>query len=317
MLKKIFKFGNKKKRLLGIDYDCESVKILDVKMLKNQYYEIHNYIRFPVKEANQNATELERFALSLEDIKKENLFFVDCNKYDGVAIAIPASIIITKNIPLAEQLKPKEVKHFLQFNAEKYFGLQNEKFNYDYQIITKDKNVENINYELKIVAARKEQILKYLKVFQNIDVKIDAIDVDVFALKRSIRWFYNDLKSPYAIVNIDTKRFIFCVVNDRNIIYFHTNYGMEFENVPYCISQIISQIEMYLTTHQLGIQNIIMVGKINMTLVREIKKIMDLSIFIPDIFSKLRSADMQDNKQNLTSDALFLFICLGMILNFR
>jgi len=291
---KIFKNFHEKSSLYGIDFDGETLKILELEKAPSGTFNIVEYITIPISATDENhiLTSLQKTKINLLSKKKSS------------AIALPSSSIIVKSIPITGSLKNNEIEDFLYFNTEKYFGCQFKDINLDYRINCNGGGKGKIS-EIKIVAARKEKINSYTKLFKEANIPPRIIDVDIFALVRSIQWLYADLIMPYAVINIDKKRCLFCVICDKEIIHYQSSYNLVLNSIILCTAQIFSQLQMYFSAHKNQLQQIILTGELaNQELLKEVSKITETQAMIADHGDKLL---IQNGKQAM-------MICLGLAL---
>lgn len=291
---KIFKNFHKKTSLFGIDYDGETLKVLELAKSPKDMYNIVECVVIPVSDAEQN--DLAVFS------QKAKINFSSKNK--SSVIALPSSAIIAKSIPITGSLKKNEIEDFLHFNTEKYLGCQFTDINLDYRESFKGLGKEKAA-EIKIVAVRKEKINNFIALFKKANIYPKIVDVDIFALVRSIQWLYAGLNMPYAVINIDKKRCLFCVICDKEIIHYQANYNLALNSIVISTAQIFSQLQMYAAAHKNQLQKIILTGTLaNQELLKEISKITETRVIIADFGDKLL---VQNNQQSM-------MICLGLAL---
>lgn len=223
------------KNLIGIDIDSNAIRALSLGLKSNGNYQVNAY-------ASLNLTDCDNNLLVALDNIRSSLSYKKC----GIATALPSSRVTMKTISLKEKLRKSELKSFLSLNAERYLGQALPSINLDYHIRKKNDGID-----IKLVAASKKEIIAHQNLFKKTNLIPKIIDVDIFALARSVLRQTHDCCGIDAIVNIDSQRFLLCVVNKGEIIPIAFDYStcQSFRSIDEIAETINEQLKNCASTH--------------------------------------------------------------------
>lgn len=105
-------------------------------------------------------------------------------KHCLAALALPLSQVINKRIRVSACLNEEEQNVEINSNVKFYLPGMDERLYLDF--VTVEKYEQEV--ELQLIAARAEQVETYLQLLQTAGLKVKIVDVDVYAIVRSIRW---------------------------------------------------------------------------------------------------------------------------------
>jgi type IV pilus assembly protein PilM len=192
-------FFAKKKDLIGIDIGSTSVKLVKLKGTIGNY-EIENIGIAPLpSEAIVDNTLMDSSAV------------VDALRYlfDGLgmttlkdaASSVSGNSVIIRKISLAA-MSSEELEDEIQWEAEQYIPFDINDVNIDFQMLEPDENDPSRMYVL-LVASKKDIVNDYQSVFAEAGLKLELIDVDVFAVQNAFEMNYDpDPEEVCALVNI-------------------------------------------------------------------------------------------------------------------
>jgi len=227
-------------------------------------------------------------------------------------IAIPSSLAIVKSITIDTVLNDIEIENFLTLNAEQYLDCSLDKVDFDYKIIKQAKN----QTEIKLVAVRKELFVNCIVPLKNDGFIPKIVNIDLLALVEGVSWLMGNSEFPYAIINIDQKRLLFCVLCNNEIIYFHSNYSHDFSVTSEIVTEIGVILQLYNSLHSLEIRKIVLSGTcaLNQGLVESLVKYTHLPVEVADFSKKI----LQDKKmivdEMVVKNAPKLLIAFGLAL---
>jgi type IV pilus assembly protein PilM len=177
-------------------------------------------------------------------------------KTKNAAIALSHSAIIFKEIEIAPGLSNQEIENFLHFNVEKYTGESAKNISFDYQIIeTKGKIDEHIT--LRLITVRRERVEKCIKLLQEVNLYPKIIDIDSYALERSIRQQFKATTGLMTIINIDAGAILIVIIDHEKIVYAHEDFTNRAEIQS--VTQIITYLKEKLL-HQ-PLEKIVLAGE--------------------------------------------------------
>jgi type IV pilus assembly protein PilM len=193
-------FFTTKQNLIGVDISATSIKLIELEKFRNTC-RVKSFGIQPNEEINHN------LGLSLK-----KLFTTLKIKTKNIALALPYSSIINKDITLLSSIKKNEIENFLKLNTQKHLGYPLDKICFDYQIQNNKKN--NDTLQIKAVIAKKEQAQKLAEIAISAKLKAKTLDVNAFALARAGSFLL--AKENYKTVllaNINYDSALFCVLH--------------------------------------------------------------------------------------------------------
>jgi len=110
--------------------------------------------------------------------------WVEVNQAENcfAALALPVSQVINKKIRVAAYLNDQERHAEISSNLKFYLPGMEDRLYFDFFPVEKHEQ----EMELQLIAARAAQVETYLQVAQSAGLEIDVVDVDVYAIARSL-----------------------------------------------------------------------------------------------------------------------------------
>lgn len=219
-------FEKKKTRGVGIDIGNSSIKIVELEKREDGIF-LKNYAITKVgkeglirpgssKIINNDVGEIVKKIFNDIELKDKNI---------NVAIPSFASLITTIELPPASE---KEIEQIIQVEASKYIPVPLTEVIYGWEIINSKQLKDEIeNGELLLKASRKTSVKvvlvsimknisqEYEKVFENSGYNIESLEVDTFALKRSI---IGAKKGNYLIADIGSYITNISVITNGSVV---------------------------------------------------------------------------------------------------
>jgi type IV pilus assembly protein PilM len=135
-----------------------------------------------------------------------------------VAVALPESKIFTRVIYDLPYLSDDELAQAIRYAAEEFVPMPMKDVNLYYQVIFRSPKKEpNSRTVVFVVAAPKNLIDKYLKVLQNANLKVVAIETEVLAVARSLVT-YNTFSPTTLIIQLGASNTDFAVISEGLIL---------------------------------------------------------------------------------------------------
>jgi type IV pilus assembly protein PilM len=194
-------FGAKSK---GVGIEIAPNKISLAQLTKQgQQYKLAKYHAIEVPEnvfEEGQITDSPALAELIDQLLKEAKV-----KPKRIATAVPMREAIIRIIPIPAELNDQELRELvLNHEASLYLPYPREEVDLDYQklgyFIDED-GIEKV--QVLLVATRREVTDTYLETFQQAGLKIDVLEINSFALIRTIKEQLNQFSSNEAVVLVD------------------------------------------------------------------------------------------------------------------
>lgn len=178
--------------LLGIDIAENSLKLLELDR-RAKTYKLKQCLSIALDfHSAQTEEEQEKIIIDAllpfahrDDIPK------------NVAIALPFSSVIVREIHLNCNLRDPELNEFLSLNAEKYFGHDIKELNFDYQVLERNRD----SMRIFLIAVRRADLEQQTRIFRAAGFVPKIVDVDVYARTRALQFLLDShLDIPPAMV---------------------------------------------------------------------------------------------------------------------
>ena len=125
--------------------------------------------------------------------------------------------VIVKKISIPKMEK-KFVAEQIRWEAEQYIPFDISDVNLDYAFLS-ESNSGYDNMDVLLVAARKEQIIKYVEIIETAGQVVSIIDVNGFALANTFLFNYGPAQSPVAVLNVGSQYTNFVVISGFDVIF--------------------------------------------------------------------------------------------------
>ncbi|PSB00663.1 type IV pilus assembly protein PilM [Merismopedia glauca] len=125
-------------------------------------------------------------------------------KVNRVATALPMREAVMRIIPVPEELEDEELRDVLNQEASLYLPYPREQVDLDYQklgVIDDEDGIAKV--QVLLVATRKEVTDSYIETFQKAGLIIDVLEINSFALIRTIREQLRQFSAQEAVVLVD------------------------------------------------------------------------------------------------------------------
>lgn len=173
-------FGSKARQLAGLDISSSSVKLVELSGGDKEGYKIERYAIEPLPRdavVDGNIANLD----AVSDAVKRVL-----RRFGGgvknVAMALPASSVITKKIILPGGLREQEMEMQVESEANQYIPFALDEVNLDFQVIGPAASGAG-EVEVLIAASRKDKVEDRVAVAQTAGLKTVVVDVESLAIE--------------------------------------------------------------------------------------------------------------------------------------
>ena len=189
---------SKKKEVIGIDIGSSSVKLVQLKDLKDSYQLLNVGITPLPPEAIVDNTLMDSAAI-VGAIK--NLITSMGIKIKDVACSISGNSVIIRKIILPV-MPLEELEDQITWEAEQYIPFDINDVNMDFQILSPD-TIDPSKMNVLLVASKKDIINDYVAVFNESGLHLSVIDVDSFAVQNAFEINHElGTEDVIALINI-------------------------------------------------------------------------------------------------------------------
>lgn len=204
MLNKLTNIFAKKTDRIGIEINPRKINIAQIVKQGQQYKLIKNVSADVPEGVYEDGQIVDSLALS--ELIKDTL---KVNKISGkkVTTAVPMREAIIRVIPVPAELDEQELKDMvLVHEAGMYLPYPREEVDLDYVKLgyfMDEDGIEKVN--VLLVATKKEVTDLYTEIFQQAELQINVLEINSFALIRTIREQLRQFGSKEAVVLVDVE----------------------------------------------------------------------------------------------------------------
>ncbi|KAI5914197.1 MAG: pilus assembly protein PilM [Proteobacteria bacterium] len=176
-------FGSRAHQLAGLDISSSSVKLVELSGGDKDGYKVERYaIETLPRDAvvDGNIANLE--AVSEAVVRALRRFGPGVR---NVAMALPASSVITKKIILPEGLREQEMELAVESEANQYIPFALDEVNLDFQVIGPAPGSPG-EVEVLIAASRKDKVEDRVAIAQAAGLKATVVDVESLAIESAL-----------------------------------------------------------------------------------------------------------------------------------
>ncbi|HEX4858229.1 MAG TPA: pilus assembly protein PilM [Usitatibacteraceae bacterium] len=164
--------------LIGVDISSSYIKMVEIVDRGKGLYGIERYVIEPLPKDTVTDGNIANIEAAGEVMKRAHKQLG--TRIRNVALALPASAVITKKVLLAADQREEDMEFQVQSEANQYIPFSLEEVNLDFQVIgPAPNNVEEV--EVLIAASRKEKIEDRQAVAEAAGLKTVVIDVESYA----------------------------------------------------------------------------------------------------------------------------------------
>lgn len=171
-------FSPKARQLAGLDISSSSVKLVELSGSERDGYRVERYAIEPMPRdavVDGNIANLEAVSDSVRRAVRRM-----GTSLKNVAVALPASAVITKKIILPAGLRELEMEVQVESEANQYIPFPLDEVNLDFQVIGPLRDNPD-EVEVLIAASRKEKVEDRVAAAEAAGLKAVIMDVDTFA----------------------------------------------------------------------------------------------------------------------------------------
>ncbi len=190
-------FGKRKKQIVGCDVGSSSVKLVELKLLKNGEFQLqHAAIAELSPEAIVDGAIMDS-SLVVEAVSR--LISENGIKNQNFGGSLSGHSVIIKKIQLPAMSR-EELAESIQWEAEQYIPFDITDVNLDYEVL--DDGAGGDSMDVLLVAVKNDRIADYTSVIVQAGRQPVLVDVDVFAMQNAFEVNYGLDADTVALVNV-------------------------------------------------------------------------------------------------------------------
>lgn len=176
-------FSSKTPLLIGLDIGSSSVKLVELSQSLGGNLRLERYAIEPLPRGAMVDGNIDKIDVVAEAVRRA-CRRVEC-KVKNVAVALPASAVITKRIALPADLNEEELEIQVESEANQYIPFALDEVSLDFQVLGPVLNSPE-EVEVLIAASRKEKVEDRLAAIQEAGLKPIVVDVESYAMRAAL-----------------------------------------------------------------------------------------------------------------------------------
>ncbi len=178
-------FSSQSDYTLGVDFGTQSIKAIELKKVKGKA-QLVNYGWVNVTNVKEVPDTYDKdYAKRLSDALRE--LFVQMKPHTKKAtVAIPSfnGLVMVVEFP---RMNEKDIASAIKFESRKYIPASLDEVNVSWEVLPEtDEEKEKPTMKVLLAAAPKSEVQYYDGLFSDINISIEALELESFALTRSI-----------------------------------------------------------------------------------------------------------------------------------
>lgn len=176
--------------LIGLDIGSSSVKIVELSEPSVGAVRLERYAIEPLPRGAVVDGNIDKIDIVAEAVKRA--WRRSGTRFKNVAMALPASAVITKRIALPANLREQELEMQVESEANQYIPFALDEVSLDFQVLGPIPNAPD-DVEVLIAASRKEKVEDRMAVAQAAGLKPVIVDVESYAMRSALQRLINQL----------------------------------------------------------------------------------------------------------------------------
>lgn len=213
--------GRKNPPLFGLDISSLDIKLVELSEGSNKSYRLERYASEPLPKGAVLDGNIENIEQVTEAVRK--LVKKSGTSAKNVAMAMPASAVITKKIILAGTLTEQALEVQVESEASQYIPFSMDEVSLDFCVLGSAANAEE-DIEVMLAASRKEKIEDRVAVIQAAGLQAKVMDIESYAARAAVSRLIDQQSNGgkdqiYAIFQIGSKRTYIFIILNGDVIY--------------------------------------------------------------------------------------------------
>ena len=237
-IKTLFSIGGSTNHVVGVDFGPESIKLLKISAVNHHYCVEH----FAIKSipANLIVKNEIKDPATISNLLRDMFKEADIISKE-IALAIPRSSTIIKNLTIDSRLNRDEIESRAWIEANRLFPDLIGNIYLDFAILESEQNKNQS--EMVLVVCRKDQVNPYLEMVQGAGLNVKIVDVNCYALERALPLTVNITPDHIiGLLNLNTSLSTFIVLHNKHLIHAH---DQSFDG-----KRLMSQVQTYLKSKE-------------------------------------------------------------------
>ena len=214
-------FSPKAPPLIGLDIGSSSVKIVELSEAGKGTLRLERYAIEPLPRGSVVDGNVDKIDVVAEAVRRA--WRRAGGKVKNVAMALPASAVITKRIALPANLREEELEMQVESEANQYIPFALDEVSLDFQVLGAIPNAPD-DVEVLIAASRKEKVEDRVAVAQAAGLKPMVVDVESYSARSAIERLIEQLPNSgeglvIAVFYIGANTTSVTVMHDGEAIY--------------------------------------------------------------------------------------------------
>jgi type IV pilus assembly protein PilM len=214
-------FGSKAGQLAGLDISSSSVKLVELSDGGKGAYRLERYAVEPLPRDAVTDGNIANLEVVTDAVRRALRRFGSGVK--NVALALPASSVITKKIILPDGLREQEMEMQVESEANQYIPFALDEVNLDFQVVGPAAGSPG-EVEVLIAASRKEKVEDRVAVAQASGLKALVVDVESLAVESAFELVSRQLPGGgagkvVALIDIGASVMNVSVLRDGQQVY--------------------------------------------------------------------------------------------------
>ncbi|MBI3285339.1 MAG: pilus assembly protein PilM [Burkholderiales bacterium] len=213
--------GRKNPPLIGLDISSFDIKLVELSAGSSKDYRLERYASEPLPKGavvDGNIENIEQVSETVRKIIKKS-----GASAKNVALAMPASSVITKKIILAGNLSEQALEVQVESEASQYIPFAMDEVSLDFCVIGPAANSEE-DVEVMLAASRKEKIEDRIAVLETVGLQAKVMDIESYAVRAAISRVIELQPNSghdqiFAMFQIGAKRTYISILLNDEVIY--------------------------------------------------------------------------------------------------
>lgn len=210
--------------LIGIDFGSSAIKAIALSKGKGTY-QIDAVAEIAIEKGLIVDHRFENIIKLTEVIKQLRKNFP--SSYQNVAIAVSGADVITKIIPINNNLNDLELESQVEIEAENSIPFPLDEIFLDFEVISVNANNPDLK-DVLVSAARKETVLSQVNCIEDAGLRVKIVDIASHVLARSfeLQFSSEDFEKGIAVVDIGASEMTLNILHQGQVIFSRTkNHG--------------------------------------------------------------------------------------------
>ncbi len=137
-------------------------------------------------------------------------------------LALPHNVAMVKEFNFSETKNETELNKLIKINALNFFSHATTDLYYDFEKLPTN------NSRVRVVASKKENIAKWIKIFREVQLNLVRVSIDSFALEKFliINQYLLSTKN-YAVLWVSGKYLLQVIISSLTVVFMRSNTGFE------------------------------------------------------------------------------------------